>query len=174
MNNTISVLKRPAYLLCTIGGMLVGYGVISFSIHASLIISLLTSSHFLGVIPAVVHIILWGTYAVGGWITVITSIITSFLWGVVIALSIYYMRHAKTIRVIASSGIRGVIALVGGVLGAGCWTCGGVLLAPFISMIAGGISVTLLYIGGTVMTAISFGLLVYSIYKLDRAIGRLG
>ena len=173
MNNTVSVLKRPAYLLCTIGGMLVGYGVISFSIHASLIVSLLTSTHFLKVIPAVLHILMWGTYAVGGWITVATSVIISFLWGVVIALSIYYIRHAKTIHVVMSSGIRGVIALVGGVLSAGCWACGGVLLAPFISMIAGGVSVTLLYVGGTIMSAISFGLLVYSIYKLNRVIGRL-
>ncbi len=168
------MLKRPAYLLCTIGGMLVGYSVISFSIHASLIISLLASAHSFKVIPVVLHILMWGTYAVGGWITVTTSVITSFLWGVVIALGIYYMRHAKTIHVIMSSGIRGVIALVGGVLSAGCWACGGVLLAPLVGMIAGGVSVTLLYIGGTVMTSISFGLLAYSIYKLDRAIGRLG
>ncbi|MFA7201610.1 MAG: hypothetical protein WC099_01260 [Candidatus Paceibacterota bacterium] len=173
MKSVIRILRRPLYIGCTIGGALVGYGIISFSIHSSLIIALLTSSHVVQTIPAVLHILLQGTYTVGGWVASITSIGISLLWGVMVSLSIYYLRHAKTIRVIATSGIRGVLALVGGALGAGCWACGGIFIAPLLGIIAGGVSMTLLYIGGTIISLVSFGLLIYSLYRLTRAIQTL-
>lgn len=173
MKSILYVLKRPAYLCCAIGGMMVGYGIISFSIHVSLIASLLGSFHGTQTLFVILRIILLGTYSVGGWIAVATSIGISLLWGVTIALSVYYMRHAKTVHVVASSGIRGIIALIGGVLGAGCWACGGVFLAPLLSMVAGGVSMTLLYIGGITLSLISFALLLYSLYTLARVIKKL-
>ncbi len=173
MQSIIYVLKRPAYFVCALGGAIVGYGIISFSIHASLVMSLLSSSHVLQTIPAVIHILIWGTYTVGGWMAVVTSTGIALLWGITVSLSVFYMRHAKTMRAITGSGIRGILALIGGVLSAGCWACGGFLVGPLLGMIVGGVSITLLYIGGTVVSLTSFALLIYSLYKVTRAIKML-
>ena len=163
------VFRRPWYVVAALAGTIFSFLIISYSIQGSLIHSLFEAG-VAGVFGAIVHILVFGIYASGGIIALCVTLLLSILWGILISLQVFYIRHSRTVRAVASFGVRGILALVGGVISAGCWGCGGFFLAPLINLVAGGASIFLLYTGGAVISGASVFLLGYSLYKTIRFI----
>lgn len=166
-------LIRPRVAIEAIAGAVIGYSIISFVINMPLIAALFSSLSFLKAFVVGLKIVMYNPYAVGGLVGLILVMVVSLLWGSSIALTLYYIRHSRTIRTIAGMGIREIIALIGGIISTGCWACGGVLLAPIVNLILGVVSLTTLYIGGVIVSGLSIALLVYSLYTVGKAIRSL-
>lgn len=166
------VFRRPRYVVGAFVGTVFGFLIISYAVQGSLIDSLF-DAHVSGIFPVIAHILVSGIYASGGIVALGITLVLSILWGVLISLQVFYMRHFHTMRLVTSSGVRGILALVGGVVSAGCWGCGGFLLAPLLGLVVGGTSVFLLYVGGVIVSGVSVFLLGYSLYKVIRSIHSL-
>lgn len=97
------------------------------------------------------------------------TILIATLFGVYIALLVFYIRTRRVKRNGLKSGWLGIGGLVSGFFGIGCAACGTVLLSSIATF--GGASLLLvLPLGGRELGYLGVGILVYAIYSLSKKI----
>lgn len=113
--------------------------------------------------------LLEGSASSVGWLSVIVVVLTSFLLGVIVSMSVYVWRHKRTSggrRVLASTS-SGTMAAV---LGIGCVACGPLLLGGLLATLGAGGLLMMLPLHGAEFGFLALGLLSYALYALARII----
>jgi len=119
--------------------------------------------------------LLWSLYgAIGTNFTLISAsytILIAILFGINIALLVYYIKRARGgVRGMKSSGAAGIGGLVSGIFGIGCAACGTFLLTPILALFGATGFLAWLPFGGEEFGFLGVGLLVYSIHAVTKKI----
>lgn len=100
----------------------------------------------------------------------ITTILVALLFGVNIALFAYYLSHSR--KVSRKGEALGIVGLILGVIGTGCFACGSFLLASVIGLTATASFVTFWPLHGQEIGILGVVLLGLSIYFLLKQISK--
>lgn len=120
--------------------------------------------------------LLWSLYgAIGTNFSLISASYTiaiAVLFGINIALLVYYVRRARGgVDGIKSSGAAGIGGLVSGIFGIGCAACGTFIITPLLALFGATGLLAFLPFAGEEFGFLGVGLLMYSVYTLIRKIG---
>lgn len=95
------------------------------------------------------------------------TLLIAILFGIQIALLVYYIKKTKTnrasLRGVGGAGIGGLIA---GIFGIGCAACGTFILTAVLSLVGAGGLLAFLPFGGEELGFLGVALLLYSIWLL--------
>jgi hypothetical protein len=161
------VLKRPAYLLFALVSGFIFSGLISLVLK----IDILRLFLFELPLPVLERVdVVWDlftdVYVSYSFREAFGIILISLLFGIVLSLVLYSIRHRETERV---GGTSSGIGVAMGAISGGCAACGTSLLAPFLSAI--GITTTASALQfGFVLNIIAALLMLNSIYSLGSTV----
>lgn len=98
------------------------------------------------------------------------TIIIALLFGINVAMVMYYMRRNKeTSNKVGATG-AGFGGLVSGFFGIGCAACGTIILGPLLALVGAGGLVALLPLGGQEFGFLGVGLLGFSVFLIAKKI----
>lgn len=167
----LSVIRGPRYAIAAIViGLLVFTGAVWLP-NTALIIAVLQSSVsftdkliFLGT--------LYGSIATNFTVVSATyTVLISVLFGIQIALLVYYIQKARANAArLSGAGTASIGGLVSGVLGIGCAACGTFILTTVLALFGAGGLVAFLPFGGEEFGLIGVALLTYSMYLVLKRI----
>lgn len=171
LNTLTTVLKEARYALTAI---LIAVSVFVFAVwlpNISLILTVLTSEAGTFADKLSFLFSLLGSITTNFTVVSATStILIAILFGVNVALLLYYIRKVQVkggIRTLSGLGIAG---LVSGFLGVGCAACGTFILSSSLVLIGVGGILTYLPLSGGELGFIGVALLGYSIYRIVKKI----
>jgi len=100
-----------------------------------------------------------------------TTILTSILFGINIALLVYYIKKVQGgVKSVFSGGATSIGGLFSGLLGIGCAACGTFIATSILSLFGAGALFGLLPLGGEEFGILAVFLLGYSVYRILKKI----
>ncbi len=173
MNLTVlvKVLKRPSYLLLTVLIAIMAFSIAVWLPNLGLITTVLgsTSSSLSDKLAFLFS--LYGSIETNfTFVSASVVFLISGLFGVQVALLVYYIRRVRTGFKLGGAGTSGVVGLISGMFGVGCAACGAFILTSFLSLF--GVAGILAYLpfGGQEFGLLGLLLLGYSISLLIKRI----
>jgi len=113
------------------------------------------------------------SFTVGFSILSIFYVVTiSLLFGINVAMVLFYIKTSKKLPRTKET-VVGTSGMVGGVLGAGCVACGGIILSPLISLLGVGTVVALLPFNGSEFGIFGIIALLFSISIISKRIQKM-
>ena len=100
----------------------------------------------------------------------ISTILIVVLFGVQIALLVYYIKRARVGRKSSGAPMVGIGGLISGLFGIGCASCGTFIFMSLLTMVGAGGSLAFLPLKGEEFGMIGIGLLLYANYLLLKKI----
>lgn len=165
------VFARPVYVLLA---SIVALGVFAFAVwlpNFKLISTVFLSAS----IPLSNKLaLLWGLFgSIQTNFTLVsagTVVLVSILFGMQVALLVYYIRRVRISAKLGGVGASGLGGLISGMLGVGCAACGTFILTSLLALFGISGLLLLLPFGGEEFVFLGIGLLLYSIYQLMKKI----
>ena len=172
MKNFVRIFSKPQYLL---SALLIAFVVFSLSIlfpNRALIFKVVLSDS--STFTSKIRLILSMYGSIGTNFSKFSATYTSLvaiLFGVNTAMMVYYIKKQQNVfkgtKVLLGTGLGGLIS---GFLGIGCAACGTFVFTTLLSLIGVGAVTTFLPLGGKEFGIIAVGLLLFSIYRIDKKI----
>jgi len=100
----------------------------------------------------------------------VTTVATAVLFGINIALLIFYVRRRQSVNKNKTGNSASVAGVVAGVFGVGCAACGSVLIASFLALFGAGGLLLILPLHGAEFGILSVCLLLFSVHEVTKRI----
>lgn len=164
------ILLRPAYLFTASMVAMVVFALAVWLPNLRLIYTVLLSDTIPALSKLKLFVTLFGSIQTN--FTIISASYTiaiAILFGVNIALLIYYVRSIREgLKGAKLTGATGIGGLVSGVFGIGCASCGTFILTSVLALFGASGVVAFLPLGGEELGLLGVGLLAYSIYLIAK------
>ena len=160
------VFSRPQYFITALLIAFITLGILVWITNWGLLVSIVSDSSFSVSDKLRFY---WGGYEslVTNFSIASAAVLILFgaLTGINAALLIFVV--SRSYKEATASGGRNIIAIIAAAIGAGCAACGTSFLAPVLSGVAGGLSITLTNVVGIIANVAGIALLLYSIFQLS-------
>lgn len=161
--------KRYAFMATIVAGVILTFA--AFSANLSLWFQILSSNTFTLTQKLSFSFSLYGSlFSNFTLLSAVSTIAISVLFGMNIALLVFYIRRRKQLSPKITTNAAGFAGLVSGFFGIGCAACGSVIISALLGSAVGGALLLALPLHGAEFGLLGVALLGYSVIQLCKRI----
>lgn len=165
LRSIVAIFSRPHYILLALAVSFIALGILVWLTNRSLLASVIGDPVFSFTQKLEFY---WSGYTslATNYSMASASVLVLFavLSGINAAMLAFVV--SRSYKEAVAGGGKNILAIAAAAIGAGCAACGTSFLAPVLTGVAGGLSITLTTVVGIIANIAGVGLLLYSIFQL--------